>query len=61
MDSFIVNLKPSGKCCNNPNNLTTLRPFLHCIETNILHSTTILKAIPSKGALLFQAFLLKYQ
>jgi len=61
MSSFIINLKPSEKCCNNPNNPTTLRPILYCIETNILHSIKIFKAIPNKGVLLFQALSLKYQ
>jgi hypothetical protein len=35
MGSFIINLKPSTKGCNNPNNPTTLRPFLHCMEEAI--------------------------
>jgi hypothetical protein len=31
MGFFIINLKPSAKCCNNSNNPTTLGPFLHFI------------------------------
>ncbi len=44
MGSFIVNLKPSTKGCNNPNNPTTLGPFLHCMEAIILCSNKELYA-----------------
>jgi hypothetical protein len=38
MGSFIINLKPSAKSCNNPNNPITLGPFLRCMEAITLSS-----------------------
>jgi hypothetical protein len=38
---FIINLKPYAKSCNNPNNPTTLRPILHCMEAITLHLAKI--------------------
>jgi len=50
--SFIINFKPSAKGCNNPNNPTTLGPFLRCIEAITLRSAKTKKATPSKRGII---------
>jgi hypothetical protein len=59
MGYFIIILKPSGKGCNNPNNLTTLRPFLRCMEAIILCSAKTKKVTPSKRGIIIPSILAK--
>jgi hypothetical protein len=59
MGSFIINLKPYAKGYNNPNNPTTLGPFLRCMEAITLRSTKIKKATPSKRGFIIPIILAK--
>jgi hypothetical protein len=58
MGSFIINLKPYAKGCNNPNNPTTLGPFLR-MEAITLRSAKTKKATPSKRGIIIPHILAK--
>jgi acetylglutamate synthase len=59
MGSFVINLKPYAKGYNNLNNLTTLGPFLRCMETIILRSAKTKKTTPSKRGISIPSILAK--
>jgi hypothetical protein len=59
MGSFIIYLKPSAKGCNNPNNPTTLGPFLQCMEAITSHSAKTKKATPNKRGIIISNILAK--
>ncbi|KAD5508508.1 hypothetical protein E3N88_16211 [Mikania micrantha] len=47
--SFIINLKPPARGCNNPNNPTTSGPFRRCTKAITLRSASTKKATPSRS------------
>jgi hypothetical protein len=59
MGSFIINLKPSAKDSNNPNNPTTLRPFLCCMEVITLRLVKTKKTTLSKKGIIIPSILAK--
>jgi hypothetical protein len=59
MGSSVINLKPYAKGYNNLNNLTTLGPFLRCMETIILRSAKTKKTTPCKRGIVIPSILAK--
>ncbi len=57
--SFIINLKPSAKGCNSPNNPTPLGPFICYMEVITLRSTKTKKVTPNKRGIIIPSILAK--